>query len=88
MRYRYQEAATEKTVSTLWHEELASFPSRTPKGAGGDGVISLDIERIDSVIARISKQNPALGSTLSQYAERYAFSSILQALGSRETIRS
>ena len=42
----------------------------------------------DSVIARISKQNPALGSTLSQYAQRYAFSSIRQALQSPEGVQT
>lgn len=53
-----------------------------------DAVISLDIERVADAINRISGQDAALGRTLSQYAERYAYSSILQALESSETART
>lgn len=52
------------------------------------GVISLDIARIDGVIGHISERDTALGRTLCQYAEKYAYSAILQALRSSEPVRT
>jgi signal transduction histidine kinase/DNA-binding NarL/FixJ family response regulator len=85
VRYAYQEPATEKTTSALGQEALAGLPVELRKELA-DALISLDIERIAGVIGRISEQNAALGSTLSQYGERYAYSSILEALKSSETV--
>ena len=87
VRYRYQEAATEKIASMPGSEELAGLPAELRKELG-DAVISLDIARIASVISRVSAHNPAVGSAISQYAERYAYSSILQALRSSEAMRT
>ncbi|MBV9499970.1 MAG: hypothetical protein JO138_11410 [Acidobacteriaceae bacterium] len=80
-------AATEKAAVAVGLEELASLPAELQKELT-DGLISLDIERIGRIIARISKENPTLGSTLSQYAQTYAFSSILQALRSSEGVQT
>ena len=84
VRYTYQKAATEETTSGLEHDVLAGLPAELRKELT-DAVISLDIERIATVIGRISEHNAALGRTLSQYAERYAYSSILQAIRSSES---
>jgi CheY-like chemotaxis protein len=87
VRYVYQTDTTEKTTSALLHVAVANLPGELRKELAA-AVISLDIERIVDVIGRISEQNAALGSTLSQYAERYAYSSILQALRSSQAMRT
>ena len=81
VRYTHEGAATEKIAGALGHEELVSLPAELRKELA-DAVISLDIERVAGVIRRISEQNAALGSRLSQYADRYAYSAILQVLQS------
>ncbi len=87
VRYRYQGAVTEKTINPLEPEVLASLCGELRKELT-DALISLNIERIDKTIDHISEQNAALGSTLSRYAERYAYSSILKGLQSAETMRT
>ena len=87
VRYTYQTAVTEKAASALVQEALEALPAELRKELM-DAVISLDIERIAGAINRISGQDAALGRVLSQYAERYAYSSILQALQSSEAVRS
>jgi signal transduction histidine kinase/ligand-binding sensor domain-containing protein/CheY-like chemotaxis protein len=87
VRYVYQEAATEETTKGLEHDVLARLPEELRKELAA-AVISLDIEGIATVIRRISQHNAALGRTLSQYAERYAYSSILQAIRSAETVQT
>ncbi|MFZ0593534.1 MAG: two-component regulator propeller domain-containing protein [Bryobacteraceae bacterium] len=86
-RYTYQTTVTEKAGGALEQEALEALPAELRKELM-DAVISLDIERIAGAITRISGQDAALGRTLSQYAERYAYSSILQALQSSEAVRS
>ncbi len=86
VRYTYQAAATKEAAGAVGQEELAGLPAELQKELA-DAVISLDIGRIAGVIDRISGQNAALGRALSQYAERYAYSSILQALRSSESIQ-
>ncbi|MBV8549810.1 MAG: response regulator [Acidobacteriaceae bacterium] len=87
VRYTYQTASTQKTAGALGLEALAGLPMELRKELA-DAVITLDIERVAVVIDRISGQNGALGRTLSQYAERYAYSSILQALRSSEPVET
>ena len=87
VRYSYQTAVTEKAPGALEQEAIEALPAELRKELM-DAVISLDIERIASAIRRISEQDAALGRTLSQYAERYAYSSILLALQSSEAVRS
>ncbi|MFZ0593533.1 MAG: two-component regulator propeller domain-containing protein [Bryobacteraceae bacterium] len=87
VRYTYQMAVTERVPGVLEQEALEALPAEVRKELT-DAVISLDIERIGSAISRISEQDAALGRVLSQYAERYAYSSILQALQSSEAVRS
>ena len=87
VRYRYEGVATEKPSGALRPEELAGLPAKLRKDLA-NAVISLDIERITDVISRISKHDAAVGRALSQYAERYAYSSILQALQSTETMHT
>ncbi len=87
VRYVYQAATTEKTTASLKQEQLADLPAELRKELT-DAVISLDIARIAGVISRISEKNAALGSTLSEYADRYAYSSILQALRSSEPVQT
>ena len=78
-------AATEKPTRALGPEELASLPAELRKELLG-ALISLDIERIQNIIGRISKQNAELGAKLSQYADSYAYSAILHALESSEPV--
>jgi signal transduction histidine kinase/ligand-binding sensor domain-containing protein/CheY-like chemotaxis protein len=81
VRYAYQEAANGDITSALKQESLAGLPEEL-RNELEDAVISLDVERVAGAIDRISRQNPALGRTLSQYAERYEYSSIFDALRS------
>jgi signal transduction histidine kinase/ligand-binding sensor domain-containing protein/CheY-like chemotaxis protein len=87
VRYAYHTAVAEEAPSALEQGALEALPAELRKELT-DAVISLDIERIDAVISRISGQDAALGRTLSQYAERYAYSSILQALETSEAART
>ncbi len=87
VRYTYQATAPEKTAASLDQEQLADLPAELRKELT-DAVISLDIARIAAVIGRISEQNAALGSILSEYADRYAYSSILRALRSSEAVQT
>jgi CheY-like chemotaxis protein/anti-sigma regulatory factor (Ser/Thr protein kinase) len=87
VRYAYHTAVSEKAPSTLEQEALEALPVELRKELM-DAVISLDIERIDGVISCISGQDAALGRTLAQYTGRFAYSSILQALQSSETVRT
>jgi CheY-like chemotaxis protein len=85
--YTYQVAATEKTTGSLGQEQLADLSAQVRQELS-DALISLDIRRITDVIGRISDQDAALGSALSKYTDKYAYSPILQALRSSETLRS
>jgi len=87
VRYKYQTSTAEKSPATLLPDDLASLPSALRKELS-EAIISLDIARIADVIGCISKHNPALAVKLSQYAEKYAYSSILQTLQSSEAART
>jgi CheY-like chemotaxis protein len=87
VRYRYQAAAPENVASALGQETLVGLPAELRKELA-DAVVSLEIERIAGVIGRISKQNAVLGRTLSQYAERSAYSPILRALQSCDPVQT
>jgi CheY-like chemotaxis protein len=79
VRYRYEEPTVEAVGGALEDEVLATLPDELRKELT-DAVISLDIDRIANAIERIAEQDAALGRTLSQYAEKYAYSSIRRAL--------
>lgn len=79
VRYTYQKDTPEAFTRTLEPEDLASLPVELRKELE-DAMISLDIARIASAVGHISAHNAALGHTLSQYTEKYAYSSILRAL--------
>jgi CheY-like chemotaxis protein len=81
VRYVYQAGASADITSALKQESLAGLPEEL-RNELEYAVISLDVERIAGSIDRISRQSPALGRTLSQYAERYEYSSIFDALRS------
>jgi CheY-like chemotaxis protein len=85
--YVYQESAIEETSGRLEHDVLLGLPDELRKELTA-AVISLDIEEIATVVGRISDHNAALGRTLSQYAEKYAYSSILQTLRSAESVQT
>ena len=87
MGYTYHVAATEKTTGSVGQEQLADLPAQLRKELS-DALISLDVRRITDVVGRISDQDAALGSALSKYTDEYAYSPILQALRSSETLRS
>jgi CheY-like chemotaxis protein len=86
VRYAYQAAANGDITTALKHESLAGLSGELRKDLE-DAVISLDADRIDGVIGRISEQDPSLGRTLSKYAERFEYSSIFDALRSLEAMR-
>lgn len=87
VRYRYQSAGTARAASVLGQEALISLPAELRKELA-DALVSLQSEQIVDVISRISKQNATLGRTLSQYAERSAYSPILQALQSCDPVQT
>jgi signal transduction histidine kinase/CheY-like chemotaxis protein len=80
-RYVYQAAANEEPAGVLSRQSLAGL-SEELRNELTQAVISLNVERIGSIIGRISGENPKLGHVLSRYAERYEFSQILQTLQS------
>jgi len=85
--YVYETTANVEIPSVLSQESLTGLPEEV-RTELTNAVISLNIERIASLIGRISEQNPALGRTLSRYAARYEFSQILEALQPSEAMRT
>ncbi|MBV8573051.1 MAG: hypothetical protein JO319_20710, partial [Acidobacteriaceae bacterium] len=79
--------AAEEPPSLLNPQMLAGLPATLRKQLA-EAVISLDIDGIAQVISRITEQDPAVGSILSNCADRYAYSSILQALQSLEAVQA
>jgi signal transduction histidine kinase/ligand-binding sensor domain-containing protein/CheY-like chemotaxis protein len=86
VRYEYGETKTEETIGAFGLDGLAALPEELRQELR-KAVISLNIERITGVIAQISEQDTLLGHTLSQYSEKYAYSSILQALQSSQAVQ-
>ena len=60
-------------------EVLANLPVAL-RGELDEALRTLDAERIGSIIGRITEADPALGAILSQYAGRFDYNAILQAL--------
>ncbi|MBV8571970.1 MAG: response regulator [Acidobacteriaceae bacterium] len=87
VRYTYRAAAAGEPPSLLNPQILARLPATLRKQLA-EAVISLDIDGIAHVISRITEQDPAVGSILSNCADRYAYSSILQALQSLEAVQA
>jgi signal transduction histidine kinase/ligand-binding sensor domain-containing protein/CheY-like chemotaxis protein len=85
VRYTYETAATEEISSAIKHDELARLPADLRKDLA-DAVISLDNDRIATVIDRISAHNAELGRALSKHAESYTYSRILKALQSSVSV--
>jgi len=85
VRYRYQQALAENTTSTLGGAELMGLPAELRKELA-DAIVLLDNARITRLIQRISEQDAALGATLSQYAQTFTYSPILEALLSSEAV--
>ncbi len=87
VRYSYQTVHAEEITGGLEQEQMAALPAELRMELA-DAVISLDTGLISLAITHISEKNAALGSALSQFAERYAYSSIFQALRSSEAVRT
>jgi CheY-like chemotaxis protein len=87
VRYRYAgtgAASAGEPVKPLEQQRLAALPKEL-RGALCDAVVSLDPERIAALIERVREHDAELGSLLETYAEGFAYSPILNALGA--TIR-
>jgi signal transduction histidine kinase/CheY-like chemotaxis protein len=78
-RYIYEETLAHKPGLTLHRDALAALPEEL-RTELSDAVISLDANRVHRAVSRISEMDAALGHTLSQYTEQYAYSAIFQAL--------
>ncbi|MEI6358476.1 MAG: hypothetical protein WCP53_15450, partial [Verrucomicrobiota bacterium] len=70
---------TTESSAALRPEALANLPP-TLRAELTDALVRLDPARIDEVIRRVSKQDPALGKTLTQRAGRLEYTSILHAV--------
>jgi CheY-like chemotaxis protein len=59
-----------------------AFATLSPelRGQLDEALITLDVRRIGELIARVSEQDPALGSLLARCADRFAFTPILSAI--------
>ena len=82
VRFVYEEAPTEtatESSAALRPEALANLPP-TLRAELTDALVRLDPARIDEVIGRVSKQDPALGKTLTQRSGRLEYTSILHAV--------
>jgi signal transduction histidine kinase/ligand-binding sensor domain-containing protein/CheY-like chemotaxis protein len=72
-------APSEVGTAVLRPEDLAVL-SATLRSQLENAVLSLDVERIATVISQIPEQNAALRDVLSRFANRLAYTPILQAL--------
>jgi hypothetical protein len=87
---RYTASAAPVTVqgqpAALAPEILAVLPEQM-RGQLRNAVIALDVKRIKAVIRQIAEHEPAAGSALAAYADRFAYTAILQALEDGRTDR-
>jgi signal transduction histidine kinase/DNA-binding NarL/FixJ family response regulator len=86
--------ARQISVQFLYRDDLASaaepafdlrpeaFATLSPelRGQLDEALIALDVRRIGELVARVSEQDPALGSALAHCADRFAFTPILSAI--------
>jgi len=80
VRYRRKAApVTEYFTPVLRPEDLAALP-RELLAALREALLALDVERIWAAIRRASQENGATGSVLAYYAERYAYTAMLNAI--------
>lgn len=95
VRYTYDDttietpgiAALYKPDAALRQADLAALPEEL-RTELADALVLLDIDRIARAASRISERDAALGHALLQYTQRCAYSSILQALRSVESIQA
>ncbi|BDI28401.1 histidine kinase [Capsulimonas corticalis] len=80
VQYKYEEIATEPAGHGLLSvDAIAALPAEL-KEELKDAILALDTRQISAIIQQISERNPAVGKTLSEHAEAFAYTSMLQAL--------
>jgi len=72
-------SVSEKTTIVLRPEALATLPQELRREFTG-ALVSLDADRISGIIGRVSELNQPLGDILGQYADKFDYTSILNAL--------
>ncbi len=95
VRYTYDDTTIEKPGmapndqpnTALPQEALAALPEEL-RTELADALVLLDIDRINRAASRIAERDAPLGRALVQYTQRRAYSSILQALRSVESIET
>ena len=83
VRYRRREnaPALRGEVAALRREDVAALPEEL-RNELANALISLDRERIAQVIQRASQQSAPLGALLAHYADRFAYTQMLDAVKS------
>ncbi|MEO7720139.1 MAG: PAS domain S-box protein [Capsulimonas sp.] len=80
VQYEYETAAPAPiSPGVLSPEAIASLPEEL-KVELKNALLALDIGQIASIVQRIASQNAALGRTLQEHADAFAYTSMLQAL--------
>jgi signal transduction histidine kinase/ligand-binding sensor domain-containing protein/CheY-like chemotaxis protein len=83
VRYRRREnaPALRGEAAALRREDVAALPEEL-RNELANALISLDRERISQVIQRASQQSAPLGAVLAHYADRFAYTQMLDAVKS------
>jgi CheY-like chemotaxis protein len=82
LRYVYSDgspAPAMESVSSLRPEDLAALPEDLCEELA-NALIALNVERITTLINRVSERDNAMGGVLTRYADRFAYTEILDAL--------
>jgi signal transduction histidine kinase/CheY-like chemotaxis protein len=90
LRYVYSEdapASGKELVSALRPEDLAALPEDLC-GELTSALIALNVERITTLISRVSELDSAVGAVLARYADRFAFTEIVEALDGANVLYS
>ena len=79
-------APAEDSNTVLWPERMASLPEELRLELR-DAVVTLNRERITSVIECVWRRDAALGAALGRCTERFAYTAILHAIEGQDKIR-
>ena len=79
VRYILQTSVVKERTAALRPEDLQTLPADLRRELT-DAVTVLNTERVREVIAHISECDPALASTLTRHADRFAYTAVLEAL--------
>lgn len=85
VRYRYERIDAAETPAKAGTEMRPEWIAALPleiRVALQEAIVSLESNQIGQAVRDVAEVNPALGSALAGYVERYAYTEVLRAIAS------